>query len=202
VRARAQGALSIGLHFLPSSSLGDTGPQLRSIHTDMLRNSTEPGSGIGEFGPCILLSVERIVGWPKLALSARAHRHFRGRHRVRMQTRERQIDEDPPNFSGRYVLALEYGQHGDRKHPTRGTLEIGHFVNGHRRRRRAFGPSRERIFSLPVLRASDDREEQRGGETDASNQNPGQGPDLVQMAMTPHWESDLRNSAGTSPGLR
>src|SRR5438270_231135 len=80
----------------------------------------------------------------------------------------------------------------------RRTLEVRHLVDGDWCVQRAFGAGGERILVLRAPAA----DEQRRGEEEGIGAKTGQGPDFVQMAMTPHWESDLRNSAGASLGLR
>src|SRR5437667_11490850 len=115
-----------------------------------------------------------------------------------MEARQRKIDEHPPNLAGLHVFTLEDGKHRHREQAAGRALEVSHLIDGDRGAARALGAGRERIL---VLRAPGG-DERRRGEGDATKVRARQGPDLVQMAMTPHWESALRNSAGASLGLR
>ena len=142
--------------------------------------------------------VERVVRRPEASLSRGAHRHFGCGDGVGMDTRQRQIDEDPADLAGLHEFAIDGGKHCHREHAARRALEVRHLVDGDRCARRALGAGRERIVVLRAPAADD----QRRGEEHGTRGNAGQGPDLVQMAMTPHWESALRNSAGASLGLR
>src|SRR5213592_5329276 len=115
-----------------------------------------------------------------------------------MNTRQRQIDEYPAYLAGLHEFPIDRGEHRHGEHPACRALEIRHLVDGDRRSGRAFGAGRERILVLRATAA----DEQRRGEEDGRGAKADQKPDLVQMAMTPHWESALRNSAGASLGLR
>src|SRR2546422_3756114 len=143
-------------------------------------------------------SSDLIVRRPEAPLPCGAHRDFGRRNRVGMDTRQRKIDEHPPHLAGLHVFTLEDRKHRHREQAACRALEVSHLIDGDRGTARALGAGCKRIL---VLRAPGGDEQRRGEESEAKV-SAGQGPDLVQMAMTPHWESALRNSAGASLGLR
>src|SRR5437773_1137159 len=145
-----------------------------------------------------LLTWMRACARRKSSPTRAAHRDFRRGHGVGMNTRQRQIDEYPAYLAGLHEFPIDRGEHRHGEHPACRALEIRHLVDGDRRSGRAFGAGRERILVLRATAA----DEQRRGEEDGRGAKADQKPDLVQMAMTPHWESALRNSAGASLGLR
>ena len=145
------------------------------------------------------MQIQRVMRLPEPGLPGGAHRHLGGRQGIRVDAREGEINEYPPHFARSNELAVDGRHDRDRKHPAGGALKVRHFVDGDGRRGRPLRPGGQGVYRLcePPPPPQPPREQEA-----RENDGAVQGPDFVQMAMTPHWESALRNSAGASLALR
>jgi len=145
VGAGARGALGVELDLLSRITGLETGEQFRPVDPGALSQVDEGIVWLRERRPVVLLAIEQVMGRLEPPLARRAHGHLGGRDRVRVDARQRQIDEYPPHLPRSDILAIQRREHRHREHAAGRALEIGHLVDGYRGFSPPLGPGRQGV---------------------------------------------------------
>ena len=147
-RARLRRTLGVTRHLLQRLPVDQALPEGVARDRRRVGQRQEECARFRERCPGRLVPEEQVVHFPELAGLRGAHRHFGGRGGVRMDHRERIVDEYPAHLAGRDVLAVELGKGVEREAPAVRALEVRHLVDRDRRRRGTAGTRGERWRSL------------------------------------------------------